>query len=190
MRQRLEKPRPALRLSLEEREVISRGLSARWTLSQIAAELGRSVSTVSRQVCRNSGVDGYRAVRADRLTVARTARPRLRQARRERSSPSPCRGQVGAVLVAAANLAPARRGFPTDEMMRVSHETIYTSLFAQTRPGLKPDLSGKLRTKRVRRHSKRHVAFSAKWSRIADLVSVSGRPVEATAKHPAIGKAT
>ena len=69
--------------------------------------------------------------------------------------------------------------FPPDEVMRVSHETIYTSLFVQTRPGLRADLSGKLRTRRVRRHPKRRVAFSAKWSRIPDLVSVSERPVEA-----------
>ena len=79
--------------------------------------------------------------------------------------------------------------FPHDEGMRVSHETIYTWLFVQTRPGLRADLWGKLRTRRVRRHSKRRVAFSAEWSRIPDLVSMSERSKPSTAKHPAIGKA-
>jgi acyl-CoA synthetase (AMP-forming)/AMP-acid ligase II len=66
-----------LRLSLEEREVISRGLAAGSTLTAIAAaSLGRPTATVSREVARNSGVNGYRAARADRLAVARTARPR------------------------------------------------------------------------------------------------------------------
>lgn len=71
VRPRRAQPRPALRLSLEEREIISRGLAQRQTLTAIAAELGRAVSTVSREVARNSGVNGYRAVRADRLAVAR-----------------------------------------------------------------------------------------------------------------------
>jgi transposase len=76
VRPRVRKPRPALRLSLEERETISRGLAQKRTFTAIAAELGRSVSTVSREVARNSGVNGYRAARADRLATARTARPR------------------------------------------------------------------------------------------------------------------
>lgn len=61
VRPRLTRPRPKLRLSMEERETISRGLAKRQTLTAIAAELGRSVSTVSREIARNSGVDGYRA---------------------------------------------------------------------------------------------------------------------------------
>ncbi len=76
VRPRLTRPRPKLRLSMEERETISRGLAKRQTLTAIAAELGRSVSTVSREIARNSGVDGYRAARVDRIATARTARPR------------------------------------------------------------------------------------------------------------------
>jgi hypothetical protein len=70
------RPRPALPLSLEEREAISHGLAHRKTLTGIAGELGRSVSTVSRGVARNVGPNGYRAARADRLATTRTARPR------------------------------------------------------------------------------------------------------------------
>ncbi len=71
----MTKPR-TLRLSLAGREEISRGLIAMLTLTQIAAGLGRSVSTISREANRNSGVNGYRAVRADGLATARTARAR------------------------------------------------------------------------------------------------------------------
>ena len=60
VRPRARRPRPALRLSLEEREAISRGLAQRKTLTAIAEQLGRSVSTVSREVRRNSGPNGYR----------------------------------------------------------------------------------------------------------------------------------
>jgi IS30 family transposase len=63
-------------LSLDAREVISRGLAQQRTLTTIAAELGRSVSTASREIVRNNGPNGYRAARADRLATARTARPR------------------------------------------------------------------------------------------------------------------
>jgi transposase len=60
VRPRQRRPRPALRLSLEEREAISRGLAAGWTLTAIAASLGRATSTVSRDVARNIGINGYR----------------------------------------------------------------------------------------------------------------------------------
>ena len=69
VRPRARRPRPALRLSIEEREAISRGLAQRKTLTAIAEQLGRSVSTVSREVRRNSGLNGYRAARADRLAM-------------------------------------------------------------------------------------------------------------------------
>ena len=74
VRPRARRPRPALRLSLDERETISRGLAQKKTLTAIAGELGRSVSTISREVRRNSGPNGYRAARADRLAVRPAAR--------------------------------------------------------------------------------------------------------------------
>jgi IS30 family transposase len=72
------RPRPALRLSIEERETISRGLelACRMTLTAIAAELGRWVSTVSWEVRRNNGPNGYRAARADRHATSSTTRSR------------------------------------------------------------------------------------------------------------------
>ena len=77
VRPRATKLRPALRLSLDERETKPRRLAASRSLTAIAVELGRPVSTVSRQVLRNSERNGYRAAHAERLAEAHSRRPRL-----------------------------------------------------------------------------------------------------------------
>jgi IS30 family transposase len=126
-----------LRLSLAEREEISRGVAAGESLRVVAGRLERTPSTVSREVARNGGRASYRACRADRAAVrnmrrpkvAKLARcPRLRvvvEAKLElRSSPQ----QIASWLVVE---------FPGDAEMRVSHETIYLSLFVQSRGALR-----------------------------------------------------
>ena len=141
VRPRPTKPRPALRLSLAEREEISRGLAKRMTLTAIAVQIGRSPSTVSREVKRNRALTGYRAVKADRLAQARTARPRLpklalqpelraevEKRLAERWSPQqisrrlaidfpddPLMAAVGAIMVMFGALAPAR-GYVSADM--------------------------------------------------------------------------
>jgi IS30 family transposase len=179
VRPRLRRPRPALRLSLEEREAISRGLAAGWTLTAIAADLGRSTSTVSREVARNSGVNGYRAARAERLAVARTARPRagklaadpvLRRYVEDKLALCWSPAQISRRLTAE---------FPDDLAMRVSPETIYTSLFVQAKGVLRPELTGNLRTRRVRRRPHRRISVNGRRSRIPDLVPISLRPASA-----------
>jgi transposase, IS30 family len=175
-RPRARRPRPALRLSLAEREEISRGLAAGLTLTAIAHGLGRSTSTISREVARNHGLRGYRAVQADGLAEARTRRPKpaklavdavlrahVEQRLAQRWSPQ----QISARLV---------RDFPDDPRMRVSHETIYTSLFVQARGALRAELTANLRTRRVRRRPRWWVLFPPQ--RIRDKVMISQRPVE------------
>ncbi|MEE6274618.1 helix-turn-helix domain-containing protein [Georgenia sp. MJ206] len=143
--------RSALRLSAEEREAISRGLAARRTMTSIAVELGRSVTTVSREIARNGGPGGYRAARADRLAQARQARPRtgklaeigeLRPYVEDKLALRWSPQQIAHRLVL---------DFPGDPSMRVSHETIYTSLFVQAKAALPGELTAQLRTGRVRR---------------------------------------
>jgi transposase, IS30 family len=175
-RPRARRPRPALRLSLAEREEISRGLAAGLTLTAIAHGLGRSPSTVSREVARNRGPRGYRAVAADRLAEARTRRPK------------PAKLAIDAVLRAHVEHRLAQRWspqqisarlvqeFPDDPRMRVSHETIYTSLFVQARGALRGELTVYLRTRRVRRRPQRRVLFPPQ--RIRDKVMISQRPPE------------
>jgi hypothetical protein len=112
VRPRVRGPRPPLRLSLEERETISRGLAQKKTLTGIAGELGRSVSTVSREVARNSGANGYRAARADRLAVLRTSRPRPRKLAEDRHTAPLCGRQAAVPLVAAAGQPPTDHRVP------------------------------------------------------------------------------
>lgn len=176
VRPRPRTPRSALRLSLAEREEISRGLAKKESLTSIAARLGRSVSTVSREVQRNATAAGYRAHRADRMADARTRRPwpgklaanealreRVEEGLKAKWSPQ----QVSARL---------RVDFPDDPAMRVSHETIYTSLFVQAKGGLPGELTVHLRTRRVRRRAQRRVFAGAR--RIADMRPLHARPAE------------
>ena len=173
------RPRPALRLSIEERETISRGLARRMSLTAIAVELGRSVSTVSREMRRNSGANGYRAARADRLATLRTSRSRpgkladdpvLRRYVEDKLALSWSPRQISCRLPA---------DFPDDPAMRVSHETIYTSLFVQSKAVLRIELTGRLRTRRVRRRPHRRVSVGGqRRTRIPDLRPISERPGE------------
>jgi IS30 family transposase len=179
VRPRARRPRPALRLSIEEREAISRGLAQRKTLTAIAEQLGRSVSTVSREVRRNSGLNGYRAARADRLAMTRTARPRWGKLAEHRV--------LGEYVEDKLTLCWSPRQIsrrllldhPDDPTMRVSHETIYTSLFVQTKALLRTELTTNLRSRRVRRRPQRRVNPHRDTGRIKDMTPVSARPVEA-----------
>jgi IS30 family transposase len=175
-----ERKRSPLRLSPVEREAISRGLVASLSFRAIAVGLGRSPSTVSREVARNGGRRAYRACRADRAALRRAHRPRasklavcprLRrvvEAKLElRWSPE----QISGWLV---------REFPDDSEMRVSHETIYQSLFVQSRGALRKELTRYLRRQRATR---RPAAFPKHTrngqGRIRNLVHISERPAEA-----------
>jgi IS30 family transposase len=163
-------------LTLSEREEISRGLAADQSVRSMARLLGRSASTVSRELSRNGGHDCYRAARADAKAWDRARRPkrcklanspRLRQAvaRKLRLNWSP--EQIGGWL---------KRAHPEDESHRVSHETIYRSLFVQARGVLKKELLGYLRSKRTIRRSKPVDPDGDRRGYIKDLVSISQRP--------------
>lgn len=170
--------RSPLRLSAVEREEISRGVAAGESLRVIAGRLGRAPSTVSREVARNGGRRRYRACGADRAAVqnmrrpkvAKLARcPRLREvveAKLElRWSPQ----QIASWLVVE---------FPDDAEMRVSHETIYLSLFVQSRGALRKELSRYLRMKRsVRRPGGKPP--NTGQSHIPAMVNIRERPAEA-----------
>jgi IS30 family transposase len=162
----------------EEREEISRGLAAGLPIRQIARGLGRCASTVSREVGRNSGPALYRAGEADCRAGERARRPkacRLASCAKLRSivstkleldwSPE----QISAWL---------KRQFPDDDEMRVSHETIYRSLFVQARGALKKELIGHLRVARRMRRPKALLSRTATQGRIIDAVSIRERPAE------------
>jgi IS30 family transposase len=142
------------RLSMAEREEISRGLAAGESIRAIAGALGRSPSTVSREVSRNGGVRRYRAARADQQAWARAARPKA------------CKLAGNPVLRAIVEDKLQRRwspqqiagwlklAYPRLPEMQVSHESIYRTLYVQSRGALRKELTRYLRTGRVIRRPK------------------------------------
>ena len=169
--------RHARSLSLAEREEISRGLSARCSIRQIARQLGRAASSISREV-RRHGRRNYRAVEADRRAWRLAERPKvckLGQQARLRSVVADKLGEEWSPKQIAGWLPKA---FPHDHSMRVSHETIYRSLFIQSRGVLKKELQKHLRTQRRLRRS-RHAREVEARGQIADAISIRERPAEA-----------
>ena len=147
----LEPVRSALRLSLAEREEISRGLAGGESLRAIARRLGRASSTVGREVAANGGRRRYRACPADKAAVRRMCRPKP-------SKLASC-DRLRAVVEAKLELrwSPQQISgwlvdeFPDESEMRVSHETIYLSLFVQARGALRKELARYLPRRGVRR---------------------------------------
>ena len=146
-------PRRAQRgLSMAEREEISRGVAAGEPCRQIAAQLGRAPSTVSRELARNGGRDRYRAQAADAAAFRRAQRPK---AAKLVTQPQ-LREVVEAKL--ALRWSPQQitgwlpLAYPQEPVMRVSHETIYLSLFVQSRGALRRELQRCLRSGRAMRY--------------------------------------
>jgi IS30 family transposase len=171
-------PRRSARcLSLAEREEISRGIVAGQSSRTIAERIGRAPSTVSRELARNGGLDGYRACRADRLAWNRARRPKpaklathaalrvlVETGLQLRWSPQQIAGWL-------------RRAYPGERERWVSHETIYLSLFVQSRGALRKELTGYLRTRRMvrRPHAGKGIAGQGQ---LRNAVNISARPAE------------
>lgn len=163
-------------LTLFDREEISRGLATGQSFRQIARALDRSASTISREVGRHGGRDHYRAGHADERAWDSARRPkacrlasssRLRRLVAEKLAHEWSPEQIAGWL---------KLRFPGQEALRVSHETIYRSLFIQARGVLKKELKAHLRTRRKMRRSK--LATSMSRGGIIDAVSIRQRPAE------------
>ena len=164
------------RLTLAEREEISVGLAGGDTLTAIAGRLGRSVSTLSREVAANGGRDDYRAWRAHRRAQQRARRPKPTKLG---SSPT-LRAEVSGWLAewwSPEEIARRLRlEHPDDPMMWVSHETIYQALYVQGRGELRRELTRCLRTGRAARRPRGRTETRGK---IPGMVMISERPAEA-----------
>jgi IS30 family transposase len=171
-----ERRRSRLSLTLAEREEISRGIARYESIRFIAQSLGRSPSTVSREITRNGGYDRYRAALSDERAWARARRPkrcklagngrlRLVVARKLGLEWSP--QQIASWL---------KQSYPKDEAYRVSHETIYKSLYIQARGVLKKELQQHLRTRRTIRQARARQSKPGTQGKIPDMVSISERP--------------
>ncbi|WP_019898858.1 IS30 family transposase [Methylotenera mobilis] len=168
--------RSHLALSLSEREEISRGVASQESFRSIAHRLGRSPSTISREIKRNDGYQQYRATQADQAAWDRAKRPKLCKlsGNQDLIKTITCKLQ--------SNWSPQqiagwlKREFPTEEHNQVSHETIYRSLYVQTRGVLKKELIQYLRTRRIMRRSKHSSLKGSGLGQITDTVSISERP--------------
>jgi IS30 family transposase len=168
--------RSRLALTLAEREEISRGLVAGRTVRSMAVALGRSPSTVSREIARNGGSQRYRAAAADKRAWKQALRPKLcklaahgqlRQAVVEKLQLNWSPEQIAGWL---------KRTNPGIRDAQVSHETIYRSLYVQARGVLKKELLQYLRTRRPIRRSRHATQKADQRGRIANAVSISQRP--------------
>jgi IS30 family transposase len=165
-------------LTLAEREEISRGVAADRSIRQIAAKLGRSPSTVSREITRCGGAHRYRAAEADAWAWARARRPKLC---RLATHPRLQRVVANKLMLDWSPEQIAgwlKRAFPEQGSMRVSHETIYRSLFIQARGVLKKELLGHLRSRRRMRRSKHASTEGQPRGQIIDGLSIRERPAE------------
>ncbi|MFP5322363.1 MAG: IS30 family transposase [Acidimicrobiia bacterium] len=173
-----ERKRSPLRLSLEEREEISRGLAAGESFRTIAARIDRQPSTVCREVNNNGGRARYRASTADRAALRRARRPKM------------CKLATNVVLAEIVEDKLERRWspqqisgwlartFPDRPELQVSHETIYLSLYIQARGALRRELTQHLRTRRANRRPQGYSPMNGQ-GQLRGTVHISERPPEA-----------
>ena len=170
--------RSPLALTLAEREDISRGIAGASSIREIARHLDRAASTVSREVTRHGGRPAYRAHEADEQAWESALRPkrcllalhpRLREVVASKLILDWSPEQISGWLKAH---------YPDDESMRVSHETIYRSLFIQARGVLKKELMDHLRSKRRMRRSRHATVSGQSRGQIVDAISIRERPAE------------
>src|SRR6202142_2960258 len=170
--------RSPVTLTLAERENISRGIASGSSLREIAEGLGRAVSTVSREVARHGGRPLYRANEADQKALGAALRPKA----------GLLAMHVKLQRIVASKLlldwSPQQISgwlkiqYPQDESLRVSHETIYRSLFIQARGVLKKELLGHLRSKRRIRRSRHSSKSGHAQGQIIEAISIRERPAE------------
>lgn len=165
-----------LRLRFEERERISRGIAAGEPAHAIARELGRAPSTITREIKRSGGRARYRALSAERRACERLARPKQGKLAR-------CPRLLRAVEAGLEQCwspqqisARLRGDHPDDDEMRISHETIYQSLYVQSRGELRRHLARNLRSGRTRRRPRDF--GPERRGKIPDMVPISKRPPE------------
>lgn len=165
-------------LSFTEREEIALSRAGGESMTSIGARLGRSPSTISRELSRNTDDKGrYRATSAHALAWDRACRPKraklvdnlvlralVEQDLAKRYSPEQIAGRL-------------KVRFPEQSEMWVSTETIYQSLYVQSRGALRRDLTACLRTGRAVRRPSRKVG--QRKNRIPNMINIVDRPAEA-----------
>ncbi len=179
-----QRRRSRLALTLPEREEISRALASGHSIRSIASLLERAPSTISREIRRNGGHSGYRASQADQAAWDRARRPKTCRLAENRTLARIVATKLQLMWSPEQIAGWLRRTYPDGENDKVSHETIYRSLFIQARGVLKKELLQHLRRTRAMRRSRHHTQKSDDRRRIRDAVPISERP--ATAEDRAV----
>jgi IS30 family transposase len=170
--------RPERCLTLDEREEVSRGIARGHSARTIARALGRSHTTITREINRCGGRARYRAHAAEREAWRRSRRPRptkielcpeLCRVVSERLEEDHSPEQVAGWL---------RLRYPDNEAMQVSHETIYRALYVQARGTLRRELTRHLRRGRSRRYARSQSSKGQGQGKLIGMVMISERPPE------------
>jgi len=171
-----QRGRCANALALGEREEISRGVVEGQSIRSIAAQLGRSPSTVSREIKRNGGQEQYRAIQADQAAWDRAHRPKQCKLIHSKSLSKVVTSKLRMLWSPEQIAGWLKHTYPGDESHQVSHETIYRSLFVQARGALKRELLQHLRRTRGMRRSRHYTQKTEIHGRIVGAVPISERP--------------
>ncbi|MDK3025445.1 IS30 family transposase [Cupriavidus taiwanensis] len=179
-----QRHRSRLALTLAEREEISRAVVAGHSIRSVAARLGRAPSTISREVRRNGGRQGYLANQADQRAWERARRPKACKLVRNRTLAQMVASKLRLQWSPEQIAGWLKHVYAVNKDHQVSHETIYRSLYIQARGALKRELLEHLRRSRAMRRSRQHTLKTDDRTNIRDAVSISERP--ATAEDRAI----
>lgn len=162
-----------------EREEISRGVAAGKSIRSIAVVLNRAPSTISRELRRNQGRQRYRAAQADQAAWYRALRPKACKLGLHRVLASQVAAKLRLQWSPEQIAGGLGRMYPDDMSRQGSHETIYRTLYIQSRGALKKELLAHLRRTRAMRRSRHHTQKTENHGRIKDTVSISERPANA-----------
>ena len=170
--------RSRLALTLAEREEISRAVVAGHSIRWIATSLGRAPSTISREIKRNGGSECYRASQADHAAWDRACRPKTCKLVEHRTLACKVAEKLRRQWSPEQIAGWLKHTYPDDTSCQVSHETIYRSLFIQSRGALKKELLEHLRRSRAMRRSRHHTQKTDDHGKILGTVSISERPAQ------------
>ena len=173
------------RLTLSDRRSIQNGCRAGVSFAEIAVVLGKSTSTISREVGANGGRGGYRAEDAQLGAEARARRPKPTKLEHNAALRDRVEADLEAYLSPEQIAGQLRREFGEDPEMQVHHETIYRELFVQGRGALRAELHRCLRSGRARRitHTEARRERSNGRGRIPDMVNIVERDEEAAGRR-------
>ena len=165
-------------LTAGEREELSRGLAVGDSCRTMAKRMGRAPSSVSREVRRNGGREGYRAAEADLAAVRRRRRPKPSKLALSARLRDEVEARLKLLWSPRQISAWLKREYSDNPQMQISHETIYISLYVQGRGALRKQLTQHLRTHRTYRRAKNEMR-PATPRQIPNPILISQRPAEA-----------